>query len=280
MNTVAIVGVGLIGGSFALALRKAGFRGRILGVSREETLQRARAAGIVDAGVKLEEALGEADLIYLSHSISNILRVIPLLDGARPGALITDAGSTKAAITAAANRPGRAAQFLGGHPMAGKEVRGAEAADPDLFQGRTYFLTPREVTELETPPAKWFTGWLEGMGARIVPIAPAAHDHLVAYSSHLAQMAATALAATVSEEFGAAARTGAGPGLHDMTRLAQSSYELWADIVATNRDAIDGALAAYIGRLEDLRRRLGEASLADVFEIASQFSLSLRKSRG
>jgi prephenate dehydrogenase len=93
-------------------------------------------------------------------------------------------------------------------------------------------------------------------------------------------MASTALAATVSQEFGAAARTGAGPGLHDMTRLAQSSHDLWADIVATNRDSIDAALAAYIRHLEDLRGRLGQPSLRDLFEIASDFSKSLRKSSG
>ena len=148
MKTVVIAGVGLIGGSFALALRKAGFTGRILGVSSPETIRKAVALGAIDRGAGLEEAVDSADLIYLAQPISRILEMLPRIgEFARPSALITDAGSTKSQIVDAAAHSIRGRQFLGGHPMAGKEARGVEAAEAGLFEGRTYILTPRDPGE-------------------------------------------------------------------------------------------------------------------------------------
>src|SRR5260221_13984256 len=129
MRIVAIAGVGLIGGSFALALRKAGFGGRILGVSSERTIVEALRLGVIDEGVTLERAESEADLIYLAQPILQILDVLTRLKP-KPGALVTDAGSTKARITAVAESHLKDCQFVGGHPMAGKETRGVAAADP------------------------------------------------------------------------------------------------------------------------------------------------------
>src|SRR5438270_3074666 len=144
MNTVAIFGVGLIGGSFALALRKAGFSGRILGVSSPETLRRALDLHVIDEGVAAEAAARSADLIYLAQPILRIIDSLPQLEAAaRPGALITDAGSTKKTIVDRASEVISRCQFLGGHPMAGRERRGVEAAEADLFRGRPYVLTPR-----------------------------------------------------------------------------------------------------------------------------------------
>src|SRR3978361_193300 len=120
MQTVAIAGVGLIGGSFALALRKAGFSGRILGVSSERTIAEAVRLGVIDEGVTLERAEAEADLIYLAQPILQILEVLTRLRP-KPGALVTDAGSTKAQISNAAREHLKDCQFVGGHPMAGKE---------------------------------------------------------------------------------------------------------------------------------------------------------------
>lgn len=278
METVAIAGVGLIGGSFALALREAGFAGKIWGVSSERTIDAAVKRGAIDRGVSLEEAAEGADLIYLAQPILKIVDAIPKLAGAKEGALITDAGSTKGRICETGRKHIRRAQFLGGHPMAGKESRGVEAAEAGLFRGRTYFLTPREVSELETPVARIFVEYVKKMGAHVVPIAPGAHDQLVARTSHLPQMLSTALALALSETVGLAAKAGAGPGLLDMSRLAMSSYEIWEDIVETNRGEIDSALGMYMRELEEIRRRLRDGSLKDPFEIAGNFSKSLRNS--
>ena len=278
METVAIVGVGLIGGSFALALREAGFAGEIWGVSSERTIRAAEKRGAIDRGVSMEEAVAGADLIYLAQPILKIVEVIPKLAGAKAGALITDAGSTKVRICEAGRKHIQRAQFLGGHPMAGKESRGVEAAEAGLFRGRTYFLTPREVSELETPGARIFVEYVRKAGAHVVPISPGAHDQLVARTSHLPQMISTALAVALSETVGAAGKAGAGPGLLDMSRLAMSSYEIWEDIVETNRGEIDSALGMYMAVLEEVRRRLNQGGLKDPFEIGSIFSKSLRNS--
>ena len=131
MKNVAIVGVGLIGASFGLALRKAGFTGAIVGVSSARSIQEAVARGAIDRGASLEEAAGAADLIFLSQPICGIIETLGKLDAlVKPGALITDAGSTKQAIMAAAARSIRRCAFVGGHPMAGKELRGAAALWP------------------------------------------------------------------------------------------------------------------------------------------------------
>src|SRR5437868_6705522 len=142
-HTVAIVGVGLIGGSFGLALRKFGFRGEILGVTSERTIAEAVERGAIDRGLSLGEAAGQADLIYLAQPIGRIMDTLRRLDPlVKEGALITDAGSTKSAIVSLARQVIHRCLFLGGHPMAGKEKRGVAEADPDIFQGRTWVLTP------------------------------------------------------------------------------------------------------------------------------------------
>ena len=199
MRVVVIAGVGLIGGSFALALRKAGFDGRIVGVGSERTIQEALALGVIDQGAPLHEAAPRADLLILSHTISRILETIPILDElVKPGCLITDAGSTKGAIVDCARKHVRRAQFLGGHPMAGSEARGVGAASADLFRGRTWVLTPGNAEELATPAANEFRHWLSAIGAVEMILAPDEHDRVVALTSHLPQLASTALAETVA----------------------------------------------------------------------------------
>jgi prephenate dehydrogenase len=279
MNTVVIVGTGLIGASFGLALREAGFSGTILGVSSQKAVADAITAGAIDGGLPLAEAVPQADLIFLSQAIGRILDTIRLLDPlVRPGALITDAGSTKTEIVDAARQHIRRAQFLGGHPMAGKEQRGAAAADARLFHGRTWVLTPDEHEELHTPLATEFRGWLEKVGARLVVLDSDRHDRLVALTSHLAQLASTALASTVADAItGGQELRVAGPGLSDMTRLALSSYELWRDILATNSEHIDRALALYIQKLEDIRENLRTRQLQKEFENGSELAARLRR---
>lgn len=267
MRTVAIVGVGLIGGSFGLAMRKAGFQGNILGVSSERSIGQAVERGAIDRGATLAEAGAEADLIFLSQPILGIIETIGKLeDFVRRDALVTDAGSTKQLIVDEARRSLTRCAFLGGHPMAGKELRGAAAADADLFRDRTWVLTE----DLDHPIARVFRRWLVLFGARELMLDPATHDRMVAWASHLPQLASTALASALQDRAPAAAAV-AGPGLLDMTRLAMSSWDLWSDILNTNQPAVAEALDAYIGKLQSLR-----SCMEAEFDKGAQFARMLR----
>src|SRR5581483_3473636 len=279
MNRIAIVGTGLIGASFGLALRRAGFEGSIVGVSSERAIADAVAAGAIDRGAPLAEAVADADLVFLSQSIGRILDTIRHLDPLlKPGALVTDAGSTKTQIVDLARQFLRRGQFLGGHPMAGKETRGASSAEPDLFQGRTWVVTPDEPAELETPAARDLLSWLRKIGARLVVLNCDEHDRVVAFTSHLAQLASTALASTVAENLkGEGYLKVAGPGLTDMTRLALSSYDLWRDILATNSEHIDRALTRYIQELEHIRENLRTRQLQEEFGRGADLAGKVRK---
>jgi prephenate dehydrogenase len=275
METVAIFGVGLIGGSFGLALRSAGFTGEILGVSSPNTIARARELRAIDGGVTSEEACTRADLLYLSQPIGRIMDTLRHLQP-KAGALVTDAGSTKNQIVGTAHEHLKTGQFLGGHPMAGKETRGVESADARLFEGRPWVLTPGDPSELETPAARDFLDWLGKIGARTLVLGAEEHDYLVAYSSHLPQLASTALAGMIAESAPDAV-TVAGPGLVDATRLALSSYDLWRDILATNADAVEEAINAMIGKLEHLRDNLRTREMEQEFRKAAALASSLRR---
>jgi prephenate dehydrogenase len=275
MQTVAIVGVGLIGGSFGLALRAAGFSGEILGVSSPATIAKALEVRAVDAAATLDDACRRADLIYLAQPIGRILDTLRHLHP-KAGTLVTDAGSTKNQIAQTAHARLKTGQFLGGHPMAGKETRGAESADARLFAGRPYVLTPGDPAEMESPAVREFLSWIEKIGARVLILGAEEHDYLVAYSSHLPQLASTALAAMIAETSPDAA-TVAGPGLVDSTRLALSSYDLWRDILATNPDAIEEALNAMIGKLEHLRDNLRSREMEQEFRAAAKLAADIRR---
>jgi prephenate dehydrogenase len=258
--------VGLIGGSFALALRRAGLSERIIGVSSPETLKKALARGVIDEGMTLAEAAGQADVVYLAQPIQQILEVLGTLDGRlQAGALVTDAGSTKTMICARAADTLQRARFVGGHPMAGKESRGVEEAEAGLFEGRPYVLTSREPV-LEK--------WIEAIGARLVFLDPHEHDELVALVSHLPQLLSTALAGVIGDQPGASRV--AGPGARDMSRLALSSYDLWRDILSTNSVSIDAALKTFIAKLESLRVQLKSPEMERVFEKAATSARELR----
>ena len=276
MRTVAIFGVGLIGGSFALALRKAGFTGRILGVSSPGTIRRALDLNVIDAGVSDEEAARSADLIYLSQPILRIIECLPELSKwVQPGSLVTDAGSTKSAIVERATVLFAPGQFLGGHPMAGRERRGVEAAEAELFRGRPYVLTPHPLAQLENPVAREFEAWIRKIGAVPIVLDPAEHDRAVAFTSHLPQLASTALAALL--EARPEPKSGVfGPALVDSTRLALSSFDIWGDILATNRGPILEALRNYIAKLEEFCKDFELAPMERQFEQAARFAASLR----
>src|SRR5262249_3892472 len=235
----------------------------------------------IDRAASLAEAAPQADLIFLSQTIGRILDTIRHLDPLlAPGALVTDAGSTKCQIVDLARHCITRAQFLGGHPMAGKETRGASSAEADIFRNRTWVLTPDSAAELTTAVVREFRGWLDKIGARILTLDSDEHDRVVSLTSHLAQLASTALAATVADRLGATPREQvAGPGLEDMTRLARGSYEIWRDILATNSDHIDHALSFYIQKLEHLRENLRTRQLQEEFERAAALAGRLRKPR-
>jgi prephenate dehydrogenase len=229
--------------------------------------------GAIDRGVALEEAASASDLIYLSQPIAQILttleRLGPML---RPECLVTDAGSTKALIVRKAQQFLPAGTFLGGHPMAGKEQRGAHAAEPGLFRGRPYV-----VTQSAHPNAKAFLELLTRFGAELIEMSPEEHDRTVALTSHLPQLLSTVLAATLEREKDVQTDRVFGPGLVDMTRLAMSSPEVWASVLDTNLAEVESALERFEITLRELRKRLREGQLTELFLDAGAFARQIRQ---
>jgi prephenate dehydrogenase len=275
MRRVAIFGVGLIGGSFGLALRKAGFDGEVVGVSSAVSIAAAVERNVIARGVALEEAAPWADLIYLAQPVDRILvtieQIAPLVNRE---CLITDAGSIKTQIVRKAAEFLPVGQFLGGHPLAGKEQRGVEAADGCLFRGRPYVLTP---TGPETPVSATFRSWLVRLGAELIDMSPEEHDTTVALTSHLPQVLSTALAQTLAGQDNKYVEVVFGQGLLDMTRLALSTPELWSSILSTNQDAIDSALDTFSRTLGELRQSIGTGDLPRLFASANSFAGKIRK---
>jgi prephenate dehydrogenase len=278
MRTVAIVGVGLIGASFGLALRRTGFTDTIIGVSSRAALAEASAVGAITAAASLEEACAAADLIYLSQTVDRILETLPrLAELTSEKVLVTDAGSTKAMIAATASRELPERCFLGGHPLAGKEARGAGAADAELFRDRNYILCPPQGPP--SPFLQHFREALTAMGARVLEVTPEEHDAAVAYTSHLPQLLSTALANTLAGQTNRYVKMLYGPGLIDMTRLAMSSPELWRSILWSNRVRVLEALDAAQEELAKLRQGVAADQIESLFEAAQEFGASLRRSR-
>ena len=269
IKTVSIVGVGLIGGSFSLALRRIGYQGTILGVSSPSTLARALDRGIIDEGCALDMALPRSDLVYMAQPV---LRIVGQLEKVRhlvpDRALVTDAGSTKVAILERARELfSGGPDFVGGHPMAGREGRGVEFAEADLFRGATYALVPLGDNLPDSPIVREFGALLDAMGCHRKVMHAADHDRIVGWTSHMPQLVSTALAAAISDHL---ARTEdleiAGDGLRDMTRLAASPHAVWADILRTNQGAIEKAIDAFIQEVESLRKALSENAAEQHFE--------------
>ncbi len=269
IGTVSVLGVGLIGGSFALALRRMGFAGRILGVSSDATLTRALEAGVIDEGCSISDAVPRSDLVYMSQPVLRIIEQLPDVRRLAPEhALVTDAGSTKKLILDRARELfDGGPDFLGGHPMAGSEGRGVDHAEARLFEGAVYALVPTGASPPESGAAREFLGWLGAMGCRTKVIGAAEHDRTVAWTSHMAQLVSTALAAAIGSRLRASGGLEvAGDGLRDMTRLAASPHAVWSEILDTNRDPIDEALDCFVREVEALRRSIREDGAASHFE--------------
>ncbi|HYU40891.1 MAG TPA: prephenate dehydrogenase/arogenate dehydrogenase family protein [Vicinamibacteria bacterium] len=240
--TVAIVGLGLVGGSLARALSGAGYR--VIGHDRPLVLRQAVAAGAIAVAARsVPLAVAEADIVVLAASPRTNRRLLAqVARKVRPGATLTDVGSVKRGICGDARRRGLA-QFVGGHPMAGREVSGFAASTPDLFHGRRWILTPDSAT---TPTAlRAVRALVRAAGARPVVMTPAEHDRAVAFLSHVPQVVAWALfGAARSDRVAKRHLDVAGPAFRDMTRLARSPRALWREILRENRGEVRQALAA------------------------------------
>ncbi|MBI4479824.1 MAG: prephenate dehydrogenase [Acidobacteria bacterium] len=280
IRQVTICGVGLIGGSLGLALKKAGYTGRIVGHGRPVTMEKAVQRGAIDSGTSnLAEAVADADVVYLSTPILNILELLEKLPAlVKPEAFITDAGSTKAVICekGMALFPGRPG-FVGGHPMAGKETTGVDSADAELFQGARYALTPYSRHHLDPPVVREFVGWLDRIGARVMILDAEVHDEIVTWTSHLPQLVSTALAVAVMENVRVPEdlELSAG-GLRDASRLADSSYRVWRDICLTNTENLEQALTTFTQTLEHLRDSLKSRELEHLFEKSNDLRRKLK----
>ena len=282
IERIAILGTGLLGASVGLALRAAGYRGSIVGWNRgAEGAQAALSLGAIDSiAADPLEAARASQVVVLAVPIYATLDFIEKLAGVlSPDHLVTDVGSTKAQITAAAarlfNTPERAA-FLPGHPMAGKERGGAALADAELFRGTVWLFTDDPECKRSPHSAELVKGWREwvvAMGAKTIDLDPARHDELVAWVSHLPQFVATALSALLQEEVGDAPelKDVGGRALREMTRLGASPFSMWRDIAYTNTEAVQAALLALEQGLAHLRENLRTPELRDEFEKANRF---------
>ena len=243
-----MVGVGLIGGSVGLAARGAGWE--VIGVDKPPVLEKAADLGAIDHASTLKEARG-ADTILLAAPISKVADIVH--DLAPTDALVTDAASAKTRVVGAAQKAGLK-RFVGGHPMAGSQLSGAEHAGAELFRGARYFLTPTERTDPEAyrEVARFVR---EDLGAVPTAVDPEKHDLLMAALSHLPHLMAVALL-KVASDISPEALSFAGPSFRDLTRVGASSPALWSDILAENAPAIDEALAAFAGTMDALGREL------------------------
>lgn len=283
ISRVTILGTGLIGGSFGLALRKYTTNMCVSGWDRTEIVGEAHARGAIDSPFygELAPALKGADLIYIALPIAATIDLLPEIARHAPAhALVTDACSTKVRITQAAEESfpeDKAPLFLGGHPMAGRELSGIAHADADLFRGASYALIGASPAQ-ENPRISAFVKILEKIGARPLWLGAPQHDYAVGLASHLPQLAAVALASFLYDRLdeNGLPITLAGPGLRDSLRLAGSSYVTWRDIVLTNHEVLSAALDLFARRLDDLRERLGSRELESDFDAANELYKILR----
>jgi prephenate dehydrogenase len=278
---VAVLGTGLIGGSFALAARAAlGAGARIVGWDRPDVLDRAHAKGAIDEGqADLRGALAGADLVYIALPVGSTIEKLPeIARFAAPSALVTDAASTKRLVCEAAAKSFTSnTLFLGGHPMAGQEHSGIDAASAELFRDAKYALIGEASAPRDARVEK-FVNVIAAIGARPMWVDAATHDRAAAAVSHLPQLLAVALASVVNEQTDETGlpMTMAGRGLRDMLRLAGSPYSVWRDIVMTNSENVDAELDRLMQQIDHLRRNLRSRELEDEFSKANHVYKILR----
>jgi prephenate dehydrogenase len=277
IRQITIVGVGLIGGSFSLALRRQGFTGRIVGCDRAPVLERALVQGAIDEGFSHPfEATRGSQVVVLATPVLGIIDLIHRLGPALPPkTLLTDVGSTKREVLEQAKAvfgKNTGIRFLAGHPMAGKEQSGIEFADADLFQQAPWFVTPVRGQKIYESLSGEFLDWVDRIGGRIASLDAGEHDRLCAWISHLPQMISTALAATLVDEYGREAPLldAGGRSLREMTRTSSSPYSVWRDIALTNKKHLQFAISKLEQRLAHIRENLDTRELAMEFERARE----------
>jgi prephenate dehydrogenase len=276
-RTVVLVGVGLIGGSVGLAVRARWPGVEVVGVDRREALREALSFGAVTRTASdLVEAVGTADLVVLAAPVAkNIALVAEVAPVVRASAVVTDVGSTKRAIVAAARAfPGLT--FIGGHPLAGASVSGVHAAREQLFRGRPWILTPEPG--VDEGVIERLRRFVLGVGGLPDLLDADRHDRLVAFVSHLPQLVASGLLHTVGEAVGQEGLALSGPGLADTTRLASSPPDIWTEIFQSNADYVEAAVDDLSRLLDALKVSLRSPErVTSVFESAARWRAALRR---
>ena len=277
---LALIGVGLIGGSFALSLRAAGRIEHIAGFDSDpHALQRALDLGVIDeAAASAADAVADADLVVIATPVGAMAATLYEIRSAlKSSAIVTDVGSTKSGVIAAARAAlgGAFARFVPGHPIAGREMPGVEHAVADLFRDKLYVCTPLQETEASAVAA--VEAYWRAAGSRIEHMAPDEHDRVFAAVSHLPHLLAFALVSQIADEPDAERKFAlAGAGFLDFTRIAASSPSMWRDICLANRDAIGAELGAYRSLLDGLQRALDSADGMALQRVFSQAAAARR----
>jgi prephenate dehydrogenase len=248
--SVAIVGVGMIGGSIGKALQSRRLAKRVIGIGRSEaSLAAATKAGAITESALAIDAVAEAEFVIVAAGVAAIPDLLDRVDAAvRPGTFITDAGSTKRSIVAAweRGRRGRRGRFVGSHPIAGSHRRGPAAADAELFAGRVTVVTP--VAATPKADAEEIGGLWAALGSTVFMMPPREHDRILAGTSHAPHVVAAAVAAATPP----ASRAFTAGGWRDTTRIAAGDPELWADILLDNGPDVAVALTRFAGQVERL----------------------------
>lgn len=278
LDKLVIIGVGLIGGSVALAARRAGLARRIVGVGRPgENLEAALKLGVIDAVEPIEQAVSDANLVLLAIPVGQMSDVMATMaPHLSAKAVVTDAGSTKGDVVAAAraNLGDKLPLFVPGHPIAGAEKSGVTAAKIELFDGKNVVLTP--LPENETASVQVIADFWRGCGAHVIEMPVDLHDRIFAAVSHLPHVLAFALVEEIARRPNADQLFGfAAGGFRDFSRIAGSSPEMWRDICLANRPAMLQELDAYIARLTQIRSLI-EAQDGDALAAAFEHARNAR----
>ena len=272
---IGIVGLGLIGGSIALAARQIWPASIVIAVDDTDVLETAMRLHAIDVAADDLIVLAEADLVILAAPVRQNLALLDrLAENVRQAAIVTDTGSTKRAMVERARQLPPHLTFIGGHPLGGAAASGLEHARPDLFSGRPWLFTPSG--DAAGDALEKLLAFARALGADPRVVDAAMHDHLLAYLSHLPQVTASALMQVVGEGVGVDGLTLAGRGLVDTTRLASSPPDIWRDVAATNTDELGPALDTFIELLQGLRDDLAAGDRLDqVFDAAARWRHAL-----
>ncbi len=276
-DTIAIIGVGLIGGSLGMAAKRKGLVRHVIGIGRtEQKLMRAQILGAIDDyTMDMETGVADADLIVICTPVRMVVPTLELIAASlKPGAIVTDVGSTKREIVEQAEAViPQGCYFVGGHPMAGSEQGGVEYAEHNLFVDATYVVTSSANVDLESLGK--ITSLAEGIGSNVEIMSPSNHDASVAIISHLPHAMAGALLKTAEDSQRESHKTFnlAAGSFRDLTRIAGSSPEIWRDICVTNKDSLGEAIIRFQNYLDEFKAALAsddEESIRRFFEQSSE----------